>query len=289
MMSDAAQPESTSVASNIAHNLPGTITDIGSNLIAAGIEPESLLLNGLMRGAKAAAPYTESFVQKPVNAVGRWIGTQAERFSGLAHKQPGVLAAAVEDPGLMFGPGRSSSQKSYDAAKNAGNTLRNEFKTIETKPELVSQTLEALDNRGITTQEALAARKALDKTKNHWSEEFYSYAREKLDRVAKQDFMGADAEHTRALQSEALRNPGSINKDATPAVVRNTLSMLQPQFAPLFSPAVQGLTASGIGVGKKAAEAALRNPDIAGIGGVGIATLLDKYRGKKEQPNGRKR
>lgn len=288
MVSDQSfLPPHESVAVNVMRNLPGTIADIGANLGAAAIEPESFIGSGILKGAKMLAPTkVGQAIAKPIKATGRWIGEQAEKASGLAHKNPGVLAEATTDPSLMFGPGRTGSQVTYDAAKNAGNVIRPEFKQIADKKDLVVETLKALDDRGITTQEALYARKVLDDTKKAWAPEFYQTARSKLDKVAKQDFMGADAAHSRALKSESLRTAGSINKDKTSSVLRNVTMGMVPITAPVFSPAVQGLIASGVGVGRQAAGAAMRNPLGAGIG---LSEMITNMRDKKEDKRGRER
>lgn len=269
--------QNQSVGLNILHNTPKMLGEIGSELSASMLDPETLITEGAMKGLQAAAPY----VAPPIKAAGRWLGSQAEKFSGLAHKTPGVLARATEDSGLMFGPGTAKVSDVYEGAKNLGNSIRPEFKALQQPQDVVLETLGALDSGGITDQEALYARKMLDQTKHKWADEFYQASREKLDHIAKQSFSGADSAYERAVRSEALRNAGSINKNGTTSVLRDAATLYKPLLAPAFSPIVQGGIATATGVGSKALGVAVDNPAMSGL-------LLDKYRGpKKEEKRGK--
>lgn len=199
-----------------------------------------------------ASPVLEGLGAIGGNAAGRWIGNAAEKMSGLAYKTPGVLAETVENPGLPFGPGLDKAREIYQGAKGGVDEIRQGFKEIPTKLDFISGALEAAKDGSLNPQEALEARKALDASKKTLNNVFYSSAREAFDTVAKKAFAGADSAYQAALKSEALRNIWPLNKSGSPSIVKGAIEMVKPGLAPLFSPATQGVIASGVGLAQKA-------------------------------------
>lgn len=242
-------------------NAPKIAAETLAEVAPSFINRTAILAGGAGAGARLLGKVPGmSKVTGAIGSAGKWLGEQGEAQSGLANKTPGALAATVEDPLLPLRPGRTASQKAYDASKNAGNAIRDEFRKIPKSDDLVLKTLDEIDKGGVSTQEALVARRALDDTKRSWSAEFFRYAREKLDTIAKQDFAGADAAHQRAVMSESLRSLASLNKNGTPSILRNIISVLKPALAPVYMPAAQAAIASGVGVVGKAGAAATRSP-----------------------------
>lgn len=256
------------VARDLYFNLPRLAGETMTETAPSFVNRSSLIASGVLGAAKAVAP-----VVKPALAsTGKWLGAQMADWSGLSNvkvpKPP--LEEAFGNSKAWMAPGRTANQKTYDAAKNASNVIRQEFKAIEDPREVVRQTIEALDTRGITTQEALYARKMLDKAKNKVADEFFEMARNKLDRIAKQDFADGDAGHVKALTGEALRRIGSINKNGTGGQLRNAAMWVTGgAAAPFVSPAFQGGMATGAGIAARRLGEAVANPAIGtAVGGL---------------------
>jgi len=265
LMSQSFDAKTQSVPLNMALNLPGTIAEIGSNLLSSAIEPESALTAGALKAAEFSAPV--------LNRLGRFIGKTAESTSGLAYDTPGVLAEAVNDPSLIFAPGKASAGKLFEAAKDI-NKIRPELQKISQNRALVRKALDNVDN--LNPNEALEARQALDNLGKEVPNAFKKRTRDIFDAIAKQEFAEADKAYARAVKSEALRSFWGINKTGSPSLVKGGLliGMKQAALAPLLSPMAQGTLATGLGVGRRVSLPLLQNPIPAGIG---INTLRRRY------------
>lgn len=261
---DATEPTSQSVAVNAAKRLPQTIGSIGAQLVSDSITPESLAMVGGLKLAKLSVP--------ALKALGRFIGSGAEKLSGLSYKTPGVLAEVVKNPSLPFKPGIDAANEIY-AAKADPTKIRDAFKAILGKKEFVEAAQQALKDGTLTADEALIARQTLDSIKNQIPRASYFNTRGALNELAKTKFAGADEAYQTAVKAENLRNISPVNKTAGQSKLGQYFQaaalggghFVNPYMyaaAPVVSPFAQGVAASGVGLAGKAVAPVVQRPQL---------------------------
>lgn len=261
--------ETQSVPLNMALNTPKALAEMGSDMSANILQPESILTAGALEGANWGAPVAR--------AAGSKIAQGAEGLSGLNFKQAGALEKLTERPSLLWGKGTEAAGEMYDDLINRGQ-VRETMKGAQSFKDIVGSAETALKDGSLTSDEAFVGRKALDRIRNTIPKDNYFELRDAFDQLAKQKFAGADQTFKDALVSEAVREPLPLNKSGTPSKFLTGLGGLglgtayqtgNPAFAALglaSSPAVQGATAATVGLARQAVAPLLRNPVSTGAG-----------------------
>jgi len=277
-MMDAIEPETQSVALNALLRTPQTIASFGADRVSDFVSPENVVTYGALKGAQSASP--------AIKAVGRAIGSGAEKLSGLGYKTPGILAEVTNNPGLPFKPGVEAANETY-AQMVDPTQIRESMKVVLGKKEFVEQAIQFAKDGTLTADEALIARQGLDQIKNTVPRPVFFNVRDILDNIAKTKFAGADEARTIASKAEALRNVFPLNKGGTPSRLGQLVqgaSVVGAKFnpyalatAPLISPRGQALVASGIGIARKVAAPIMKNPSLSAY----IASIMAN-KGKKK-------
>ena len=274
-MMDAIEPETKSTFLNALIRTPQTIGSIGVEGVANMISPESVVTQGALKTGKLASPL--------INKIGGWLGTGAEKLSGLVHKTPGVLADITNEPSLVFGPGTEAANEIY-AQKVDPTQIRDVFKNTLGKKEFVEAAQTALQDGSLTADEALISRQTLDSIKNQVPRPTFIALRDALDKVAKTKFAGADKAFSNAVKSENVQNIFPLNKGGTASRLGQLVQagglggayLSHPgalAASVALSPFAQGLAASGIGAVKQGLIPLLQNPELTGIG---LSALLNE-------------
>lgn len=263
------------LALNAPSILAKSVAEVAPDFVSRG----ALVTGAAGKAVEAAAPL--------INSAGGWVGNAAEAMSGLKYKTPGVLAEAVENPKLILGQGIEKARETYNAASDVpfnnvygvpwqGSGLREALQQPLSKSDFVEQALQFAKDGTLNPDEALEARKSLDAIKNQLSSSGYYQTRQIFDGLAKQKYGEADEAYEEAVKSEALRNIWPINKSGSPSIVKGAVTTAIPVTAPLFSPAVQGLAASGVGLAKNLVNA-LGTEGAAAVQGInqGIGRYLN--------------
>lgn len=250
------------LARDIALNIPKVAAETLAETAPGFVSRESIVTGGALKAGKAAAPL--------IKATGRAVAKAAESASGLEYRTPGVLTEAAKDSKLMFDKGTKAAGKLYGKTREL---IRPEMKKIPKKEDMVEQAMKWAEEGTLNSEEALAARKALDKAKNKFSDEFFVWSRDILDGIAKQKFQSADKAFARAIKTDALRQPLPINKYGGTSIFKSSLGGLAgvlPLVA--MSPAAQGSVATLLGIlarsGGRLGSNAIRS-------GSGIGKLLE--------------
>ena len=225
---------------------------------------------GALRGAKAAVPL--------VKAVGEGLASGAESLSGLEYKTPGVLKQAYNDASLIFGKGKQAAGKLYNNVLDKTN-VRPIFKQLMSKMELLKQAEDIAKQGGLSPEEALIARRVLDSEKRNIPEYAFRETRTLFDKIAKAASSEADTGYSRAVKSEALRQPFPTNKLGGTSVIKTGLQALSPK-AWVMSPLAQGATATGLGIGARQIAPLINNPATYGPA---LAALMEARKRKLEQ------
>lgn len=252
---------------DVALGAPKIMVDTVAEAAPGFVSRGSILTAGLLKGAKAAAPAAK--------ALGRWVGKGAEGISGLEYKTPGVLAAAAEDPTLIFGKGKAAAGQAFEAIKNNAN-VRPSFLEATSHGELLQDAKAALTAGTLSPEEALIARRAVDKAWNTIPRDSAIYLREQFDKIAKPLSKSADAGFQRAVKSDALRQIFAQNKTGGTSIAKNILGILGggiPNVA--MSPIVQGAAATGLGAAAKGLAPLARNAVRSGAMFGGAYSLKD--------------
>ncbi len=226
----------------------------------------SIVTAGLLKGAKVAAPL--------VKGLGKGLAKTAESLSGLEHKTPGVLTEAANDPSLIFGQGTKKAGKLFEDLQDKGR-IRQAFARATDNKSLVDDALKAVDDGSLTPEEALIARRSLDKIKRNIPGFAYKSMRQAFDGVAKTKSKQADAAFSRAVKSEALRQAFGINKHGGTSAFKLGGGAVTGTL-PLMSPALQGMVATLLGVGAKGVGALARTPIQSGSAVGSLLDLLNK-------------
>lgn len=272
-----------SVPLNIILNTPKTVAEIGSDLSADVLQPESILTAGALEGANVVSPVAR--------VAGSKIAEGAEGISGLKTRQPGALSKLTERPSLFVGPGTESAGEAYDALVNR-NLVRDSMKGAQGFKDVVGTAEAALKDGSLTTDEAFVARKALDRIRNTIPKDNYFELRDAFDNIAKQKFAGADQAFKDALVSEAVREPLPLNKNGTPSKflagmgglgIGTALKTGNPVYAALgaaASPMVQGATAAGVGLARQALRPLMKNSIASGLG---LSELINRIQNRDKK------
>ena len=218
------------------------------------VSPLSIALSGTLGAAKIAKPL--------IKAGGKMLGRGLEAASGLSYKTPGILAETVSDPSLPFGKGLDAARSIYKGVQDSGNVAK-ELSEPLTHQEYIGRSLEKLKSGSLTPEEALEARKSLDKIRKTLTDVGYKKTREIFDAFAKEKFAKADQAYARAIKSEALRQFFPVNKGGTPSIFKVGIGGATiPHLMPFTSPMVQGLGASGVGLIGKTVSPLIENPSL---------------------------
>lgn len=239
------------------------------------VSRESILTAGLLKGLKAAAPVARF--------AGRTVAKGAEGISGLEYKTPGVLVDAANDPTLLFGKGKAAAGKAFELIKNNAN-VRPSFLEATSHGELLQDAKAALSAGTLSPEEAIIARRTVDKAWNTIPRDSAIYLREQFDKIAKPLSESADKGFQRAIKSDALRAMFAQNKTGGTSVAKNLLGILGggiPNVA--MSPIVQGTVASGLGATSKALAPLAKNAVRSGAMFGGAARTLEDLKKKKKE------
>lgn len=248
------KPEPTgNMALDIAKGTPRVLADTLAEAAPGFVSRGSLLTAGALKGVKAAAAVPQ--IVKAVKGTGATVAKSAEALSGLEHQTPGVLTEAAKDSSLMFSKGRKAAGEMFENVVNKTN-IRPEFFRA-TAEKTVNMANEALDAKTLTPEEALWARRALEKVKGAYTKDVFREMRDAFDKVAKNISAEADVAFTRAVKGEALRSPIRLNKTGGASAFNLGLGMMTGGASlPVTSPAVQGAIATLLGLGGRGAMAA---------------------------------
>lgn len=232
------------VARDFALNAPKAIAETLAETAPDFISPESIATAGAFKLGKVAAPLIKSS--------GRAAGKALEGLSGLEYRTPGVLAEAAKDPSLFFAKGKKSANSLYSAAKAETGTS-NIFKGMYKPDEIVDAAKDYMAKGGVLEpSEALSYRKALDKLmkSGRYIKDELIALRKEADSIAKksESIKMADPVYARGAKAEALRQPFAVNKSGGTSIAKGILGVLGGVVPNVvMSPAVQGLTATGVG------------------------------------------
>lgn len=239
------------MALDIGLNIPKVAAETMAEAAPSFISRGAIVTAGALKGLGMAAPL--------IRSAGSALAKGAEGISGLEYKTPGVLTEAAKDSSLLFGKGRSSVSKMYQASIDTKN-VRPFFGQAMSHKELINTAADIAREGGLTPEEALIARKTLDAAKKEIPEYSYHKMRDMFDAIAKNVSKEADAAYTRAVKSEALRNLAPQNKLGGASVAKIAVgSLLGPQ-ALLASPVVQGTLATGAGLASRGIAPFVQNP-----------------------------
>lgn len=255
MIADAVpKPEPTgNLAMDLAKGTPRVLADTMAEAAPGFVSRGSLVTAGALKGVKAAAAVPS--IVKAVKGTGATVAKSAEALSGLEHQTPGVLTEAAKDGTLIFSKGRKAAGEMFDNVVNKSN-IRPEFMRAPAA-KTVDLANEALDAGTLTPEEALWARRALEKVKGTYTKDVFRGMRDAFDKVAKNISAEADAAFTRAVKGEALRSLIRLNKTGGASAFNLVLGMMTGGASlAVTSPAVQGAIASLLGLGGRGAMGA---------------------------------
>lgn len=235
------EAETTDVTTNMILNTPKLLTEIATEVAPEFVSPESIVSSSVLGASKLAG--------KAIRPVAGLAAKGLEEISGLAHKTPGILKEAFNDPSLLFGKGKKYASTVYESAKDLENVLPEFQKPIGHK-EFVEQAVNLAEKGLLSIDEALEARKSLDKIKDKLTSVSYNATRDFLDGIAKIKFSEADKAYQQAVKSEAIRNIFPINKTGGASTVKSVIAGAGLPFGgagAIFSPIVQGTAATAAG------------------------------------------
>lgn len=257
---------------DFAKGTPQVLTEAAADVAPSFVSPESILTAGTFRGVKAIGP-----VIKAIKAVGGKAAQTAEAISGLEYRTPGILKEAAKTPKLFFEKGRKAAKPLYEAAKSNLETAKGTFAGMYKPEQIIDKTLAIFkegSDKFLTPQEALQARKAVDKlmkSGGYVKDELIGL-RKKLDKIAKinLDIAKADEIYERGLKANALRTVFPTNKRGDTSIAKLFLGGLPGALGTVIgekkgesalkgtlpilamSPFVHGLGATAIGAGARA-------------------------------------
>lgn len=230
---------------DIAFNTPRILANTVAEAAPSFISPESIVTAGTLKAGKFAKPL--------IKAGGRGIAKVAEGISGLEYKTPGVLTEAAKDATLMWGKGTKKAGKLFDELADKGR-IRKTFARATSPKDLLDEALNAADDGSLTPEEALVARRTLDKIKKTLPDYSFRQMRETFDSIAKTKSAQADKAFSRAVKADALRTPFATNKSGGTSIAKGFLGTLAGGVPnALMSPFLQALVASGVGLGARGA------------------------------------
>ena len=224
---------------DVALNAPRIAAESVAEVAPGFISRESMVTGGAMKAIKPVGRILKPF--------GRAIAKAAESASGLEYKTPGVLTKAFNDSSLIAGRGTKQAGTLYDEMMDKGR-VRKSFGRLKS-PDLIDEALQAADEGTLTAEEALIARQTLDASKKSFPSYTYRKLRETFDSVAKTKSSEADAAFSRAVRSDALRQPFPVNKYGGTSIFKSALGSVAGM-GPLvaMSPLAQGTAATGAGL-----------------------------------------
>lgn len=269
---------------DVALNTPSILTQSAAETaakVAPGfVSPLSIVTAGGLRMAKAATPL--------IKALGSQVGRAAEGLSGLEYKTPGILAEAAKDSSLIFGKGKEEAGAAYEAIKD-NLQIRPSMLTATSSTQLLDDAKYALENGDLTPQEALMARRTVDKVGHTLPPDSAIYLRNAFDKVAKTISSVADSDFAKAIKSEELRRIFAINKSGGTSIAKNILFSLPMGGLPLVlgSPAFQGAVATGLGATARALSPLASNAVQSGSAIGGLSPQIQALLRQREKQNGR--
>lgn len=262
-------PEFTgNMVRDVVMNYPSFSADVLSKAAPDFISRGSLVTGGALKAGKALAP--------AIKAAGRGLAKAAEGISGLEYKTPGVLVEAAKDSSLMFSQGTDKAGKMFEKLSDKGR-IRKSFARSTSGKDLLDEALNAADDGSLTPEEALVARRTLDKIKKTLPDYSYRQMRETFDSVAKTKSAEADKAFSRAVKADALRTPFATNKSGGTSIAKGflgTLAGVLPTAA--MSPAIQGSVATLLGVGARGGGRLARTPYQSGSAIGALLELIER-------------
>lgn len=262
-----------------------------SEVAPSFISPESLATSGALKGVQVAKPV--------IGAIGKTIGRGAEGISGLTYKTPNVLAEAFNKPSLILAKGKQVAKPLYETAKAEIPEGMNLFKGMYKPEQIVDKANEVLAMGGkLEPAEALMARKAIDSLMNsgRYVKDELRAMRNAFDSMAKlsPEIAQADKLVSKGIKGEALRTFMPLNKTGTPSKFQigagaggalAAMASGNPMVALALlgmSPAVQGATAAGLGLGAKAISPLIENPQIGLLAKPAIQSFKERFLKKRK-------
>lgn len=203
-------------------------------------------------------------------AVGPGIAGQLESLSGM---KPGLLGKAFNDMSLYFAKIPQEARDAYQASSDFVKTSPEVSGTPQ--PLRLAQKLLAKAKTGmISTDEALAGRKAVDKLwkLGNITEDWKNMARETFDTIAKSqsEIKEADTAFSRGKDSAGLRQLFPQNKYGGTSAFKTGIMALMNSMGPVgkvgmaaMSPAAMGAGATALGAASRPLGALANNPQLA--------------------------
>jgi hypothetical protein len=250
---------------------PKVLAETAAQVAPGFVSKGAILTAGAMQGLKAATPL--------IKMAARGTGSQLESLSGAA---PGMTKAAAEAPLLnpiQLQHGRKAASAIYEAGKEIGGGISPEFTQESDKLQFVKKAVEKAARGELTPEEALEARKELDRIKKTVPGIFYRTNKAVLEPISDQVFASADEAHRAGIMAESSRQIMPQNKyGGTSAFKTGIITALQAikregglpgkvigtagQLA--MSPAAVGAAATVAGDAAAAAKPFVNNPIVAG-------------------------
>ena len=274
--------QTRNVVANFAMGVPRVLAETARESAPGFVSRGSILTAGALKSVKPAKAL--------IKGVGKALAKGAESVSGLEYKTPGVLTEAFKNPKLFFSDGTKKAGQEFKKFFDEGK-IRPELQKLLTNKQVVSKTLKYAEAGDLTPEEALLGRRSLDVIKKEIAKQSYNFNRSILDTVAKTKSAFADVKYAKAVKADALRTLFATNKGGGTSIAKLAVGSLGG-FLPNvgMSPAVQGLTATGLGAINKVAKPAKKLVDILAQkpfqSGATIASIL-KLKEKFDKKNNR--
>lgn len=186
------------------------------------------------------------------------------------------LVEQFKDPTTMFAKGTGAVRPLYQQAAKELPYEQTLFKGLTKHGDIVDKAVETIEKGGkLEPQEALIARKSLDKVKKTLSQDAFNYYRQTLDSVAKSsdEISKADPLFRRGLMGESLRKILPQNKYGGTSAFKTAIGKAGgAMMAPFLSPAVQSVGAGTAGVASRT------DPRL-------VTSILQMLRRRRENPN----
>lgn len=179
----------------------------------------------------------------------------AGQLESLVGSPEGTLAKGFASAKNFFGPGKKAAQPFYKAAEETMPKGASVFEGMYKPEQIVDKAKEILSSGGkLEPTEGLTYRKAVDslaKSGRYVKDEIFNM-REEADAIAKGSRLvrKGDQIYQSGIRNQALRRPFPLTSTGKTATVKTGMMFVPgigQALAPLFSPAIQGATATGLG------------------------------------------
>jgi hypothetical protein len=216
---------------------------------------------GSMVGAEAMGP-----LMKAASPAVRGFGEQLESLVG---SPKGTLARGFQSAKNIFGPGKQAAKPFYGRAMEAMPKGTSVFEGMYKPEQIVDKAREILSGGGkLEPSEGLTYRKAVDalaRSGRYVKDEIFKM-RDEADAIAKGSRLirKGDQIYQAGIRNQALRRPFPLTSTGKTATVKTGMMFVPgigQALAPLFSPAIQGAAATGLGAGTRLAS----NPGLVAL------------------------